>query len=398
MSVLASLTGPVWAGRYARRASVWTGSKTVHYLPEGVVALWEETGSGGRLWLPGHLPGPETFSRDPASGDWVLVLEPEMTVEGFEARASGLVGGVGVEVLRVWGERALVREAGSPGVGEWVGLGDLSRVVVDQGGRRALRIGRDVSDPSKPAPFGRPYYPWTVWRRVFPAGFDAWSSPGRAGGVGAGAWPSSWQGPVPASGTWLLVFGGVPYPCEGTSPREPYYPTGEDAYYVDLDGWAPLSDGPVGLRSIGSRVVSQEVAMSVEGVDGMLVVSEVSASYRGRRVEVRYVAYAYAYVVDWDSRDSLPFRRRMRDMSELDVLEGPVRLDELEDIRFKVSVSERCADSGYWDFLEVWGLDGDLGRDGGGVRVQARMERGAWQAWPATHKIGEIWKSPSLRS
>lgn len=68
---------------------------------------------------------------------------------------------------------------------------EVGEVVVDQPHRLSLRKG--VLEPLVGG--------WweSRWRRVFPVGFDAWSSPERAGGVNVGVWPSFLQGPVPVS-------------------------------------------------------------------------------------------------------------------------------------------------------------------------------------------------------
>ena len=55
-----------------------------------------------------------------------------------------------------------------------------------------------------------------------------------------------------------------------------------------------------------------------------------------------------------------------------------MRLDELEHVRFSVSVKTRLRNDRPWQFLEAWGLNPYL-RTWGAVH----LERGAWQAWPA---------------
>ncbi|SPT54319.1 Uncharacterised protein [Actinomyces bovis] len=311
-----------------------------------------------------------------------MELGSSASVDGFYARSRGVVNGVGVEVLRVWGERALVREAGSGGEGQWVGLGEVCEVVVEQPYRVCLWEGvvESVLGPEGV---------WdTKWRRVFPVGFDAWSSPGRAGGLDLGVWSSFLQGPVPVSGQTLLVVEGVLYPC--TRSREPGYPDGGPAYYVSAEGWCHLMDAPVRLRAVDDSVLSNDLAVLGGLVEGVLEVSRVSALWGGRRVEVLYVAHAYAYVVDFEEGVRHRSMLHVGDLGVLDALVGPVRLDELEDIRFDVYVRERREDCGSWGFMGVWGLDGDLAR---GCSGSVRMERGCWQAWPRTHTIGKIDRS-----
>ncbi|SPT54320.1 Uncharacterised protein [Actinomyces bovis] len=306
-----------------------------------------------------------------------MELGASMSVGGFYARSRGVVNGVGVEVLRVWGERALVREAGSGGEGQWVGLGEVCEVVVEQPHRLVLIDGVVEAITGG--------FWESRWRRVFPVGFDAWSSPERAGGLDLGVWSSFLQGPVPVSWQTLLVVEGLLYPC--TRAHEPYYPDGGPAYYVTAEGWCQLTDEPVRLRPIHYNVLSRDRSVLEPGVEGVLEVSRVSALWGGRRVEVLYVAHAYAYVVDFEEKVPHRSKLRVRDLGVLDALVGPVRLDELEDIRFDVYVRERREDCGSWGFMRVWGLDGDLAR---GCSGSVRMERGCWQAWPRTHTIGKI--------
>ena len=86
---------------------------------------------------------------------------------------------------------------------------------------------------------------------------------------------------------------------------------------------------------------------------------------------------------------------RQPGLAELDSMEGPIRLDELQHVRFSVSVKTRHRDGGPWRFLEAWGLNPYL-RTWAAVHV----ERGAWQSWPmpAGAPAGAAAPAPTRRS
>jgi len=89
----------------------------------------------------------------------------------------------------------------------------------------------------------------------------------------------------------------------------------------------------------------------------------------------------------------MPRPARRRGLAELDALEGPVRLDELEHVRFSVSVKTRHRDGGPWRFLEAWGLNPYL-RTWAAVHI----ERGAWQAWPTPTPVSAAAPAASASS
>lgn len=372
----ASLTGPVWAGDYVFSVSDITGGSRFlrELLPVGVVVRLVLDDGRGMFVVPDQVACPPGFVGDGVRGAWVLGAPEEALVDGFRACASAVVNGVGVEVLEVWGERARVRETGRDDSGQWVGLGELGRVVVDQTALLSWKFRGGRTEGSSSLLKSRRF------RRVFPVGFDAWSSPERVGGVGVEVWPSHWASPVPASGSSFMVVGGVPYPEASVMDRDARYDG--PASMVCLDAWYQVPVG-VGVRGawqyalLGPHVLNRDA-------DGFVGVSCVRAMWGGRAVEVVYVAYSYAYVVALERPEAWRPRKSLWSLDELEVMEGPVRLDELEDVRFDVYV-RRHPEAGSWSFLNVWGLPGDL--EGS---AEARLERGCWPAWPVTHQLGPV--------
>jgi len=215
-------------------------------------------------------------------------------------------------------------------------------------------------------------------RLVFPVGFDAWACPQRSGGVDARRWPSLSFGPVPASGQSLVVVAGAPYPGEQDVPF--WFEWHRYAYQVCIDAWWPVP-AELGLWQGGEYQRSRDIL--TDECEGLLWVGRVRAWWRGREVEVVRVAYAYAYVAPWvdevDGEESVRGGSGDSDGGSVgfDELIGPVRLDELDDVRFPVSIS-RHSEAGLWHFLEMWGLPADECR----YRVEAHMDHGAWPAWP----------------
>ena len=366
-----SLTGPVWAGTYAtmvRRmdeAHDW-----VDLLPAGVVARWDVEGDPEHVSVPGSVPCPEGFVADPDRGVWVMEVPADAGVSGFEAVSWAVLEESPVEVVEVRGERARVRGCGDAGEGRWVGLGALRQVVVER--TAVLCKERDSSEVRRdPVSSGYPS------RLVFPVGFDAWACPQRSGGVDARRWPSPLCGPVPASGQYL-VYAGVPYPLVDSPGTR--YDWGEPGFHIEVDSWC-RAPAELGLRQLHGDLVSRD--LFVDECEGLLWVGRVRAWWRGREVEVVRVAYAYAYVAPWvdevDGEESVRGGSGDSDGGSVgfDELIGPVRLDELDDVRFPVSIS-RHPEAGLWHFLEMWGLPADECR----YRVEAHMDHGAWPAWP----------------
>lgn len=373
-----SLTGPVWAGTYAtmvRRmdeAHDW-----VDLLPAGVVARWDVEGDPEHVSVPGSVPCPEGFVADPDRGVWVMEVPADAGVSGFEAVSWAVLEESPVEVVEVRGERARVRGCGEAGEGRWVGLGALRQVVVERtavlqgswpivGDSDSLEVRRDPVSSGYPS------------RLVFPVGFDAWACPQRSGGVDARRWPSLSFGPVPASGQSLVIVAGAPYPGEQDVPF--WFEWHKYAYQVCIDAWWPVP-AELGLWQGGEYQRSRDIL--TDECEGLLWVGRVRAWWRGREVEVVRVAYAYAYVAPWvdevDGEESVRGGSGDSDGGSVgfDELIGPVRLDELDDVRFPVSIS-RHPEAGLWHFLEMWGLPADECR----YRVEAHMEHGAWPAWP----------------
>lgn len=362
-----SLTGPVWAGTYATRVR---RHDWVDLLPAGVVARWDVEGDPEHVSVPGSVPCPEGFVADPDRGVWVMEVPADAGVSGFEAVSWAVLEESPVEVVEVRGERARVRGCGDAGEGRWVGLGALRQVVVERTAvlckeRDSLEVRRDPVSSGYPS------------RLVFPVGFDAWSCPQRSGGVDARRWPSPLCGPVPASGQYL-VYAGVPYPLVDSPGTR--YDWGEPGFHIEVDSWC-RAPAELGLRQLHGDLVSRD--LFVDECEGLLRVGRVRAWWRGREVEVVRVAYAYAYVAPWvdevDGEESVRGGSGDSDGGSVgfDELIGPVRLDELDDVRFPVSIS-RHPEAGLWHFLEMWGLPADECR----YRVEAHMEHGAWPAWP----------------
>jgi len=362
-----SLTGPVWAGTYATRVR---RHDWVDLLPAGVVARWDVEGDPEHVSVPGSVPCPEGFVADPDRGVWVMEVPADAGVSGFEAVSWAVLEESPVEVVEVRGERARVRGCGDAGEGRWVGLGALRQVVVERTAvlckeRDSLEVRRDPVSSGYPS------------RLVFPVGFDAWACPQRSGGVDARRWPSPLCGPVPASGQYL-VYAGVPYPLVDSPGTR--YDWGEPGFHIEVDSWC-RAPAELGLRQLHGDLVSRD--LFVDECEGLLWVGRVRAWWRGREVEVVRVAYAYAYVAPWvdevDGEESVRGGSGDSDGGSVgfDELIGPVRLDELDDVRFPVSIS-RHSEAGLWHFLEMWGLPADECR----YRVEAHMEHGAWPAWP----------------
>ena len=363
-----SLTGPVWAGTYATRVR---RHDWVDLLPAGVVARWDVEGDPEHVSVPGSVPCPEGFVADPDRGVWVMEVPADAGVSGFEAVSWAVLEESPVEVVEVRGERARVRGCGDAGEGRWVGLGALRQVVVER--TAVLCKERDSSEVRRdPVSSGYPS------RLVFPVGFDAWACPQRSGGVDARRWPSLPFGPVPASGQSLVVVAGAPYPGEQDVPF--WFEWHKYAYQVCIDAWWPVP-AELGLWQGGEYQRSRDIL--TDECEGLLWVGRVRAWWRGREVEVVRVAYAYAYVAPWvdevDGEESVWGGSGDSDGGSVgfDELIGPVRLDELDDVRFPVSIS-RHSEAGLWHFLEMWGLPADECR----YRVEAHMEHGAWPAWP----------------
>jgi len=369
-----SLTGPVWAGTYATRVR---RHDWVDLLPAGVVARWDVEGDPEHVSVPGSVPCPEGFVADPDRGVWVMEVPADAGVSGFEAVSWAVLEESPVEVVEVRGERARVRGCGDAGEGRWVGLGALRQVVVERtavlqgswpivGDSDSLEVRRDPVSSGYPS------------RLVFPVGFDAWACPQRSGGVDARRWPSLSFGPVPASGQSLVIVAGAPYPGEQDVPF--WFEWHKYAYQVCIDAWWPVP-AELGLWQGGEYQRSRDIL--TDECEGLLWVGRVRAWWRGREVEVVRVAYAYAYVAPWvdevDGEESVRGGSGDSDGGSVgfDELIGPVRLDELDDVRFPVSIS-RHPEAGLWHFLEMWGLPADECR----YRVEAHMEHGAWPAWP----------------
>jgi len=366
-----SLTGPVWAGTYATRVR---RHDWVDLLPAGVVARWDVEGDPEHVSVPGSVPCPEGFVADPDRGVWVMEVPADAGVSGFEAVSWAVLEESPVEVVEVRGERARVRGCGDAGEGRWVGLGALRQVVVERtavlqgswpivGDSDSLEVRRDPVSSGYPS------------RLVFPVGFDAWACPQRSGGVDARRWPSLSFGPVPASGQSLVIVAGAPYPGEQDVPF--WFEWHKYAYQVCIDAWWPVP-AELGLWQGGEYQRSRDIL--TDECEGLLWVGRVRAWWRGREVEVVRVAYAYAYVAPWvDGEESVRGGSGDSDGGSVgfDELIGPVRLDELDDVRFPVSIS-RHPEAGLWYFLEMWGLPADECR----YRVEAHMDHGAWPAWP----------------
>lgn len=339
----------------------------VDLLPAGVVARWDVEGDPEHVSVPGSVPCPEGFVADPDRGVWVMEVPADAGVSGFEAVSWAVLEESPVEVVEVRGERARVRGCGEAGEGRWVGLGALRQVVVERTAvlckeRDSLEVRRDPVSSGYPS------------RLVFPVGFDAWACPQRSGGVDARRWPSPLCGPVPASGQYL-VYAGVPYPLVDSPGTR--YDWGEPGFHIEVDSWC-RAPAELGLRQLHGDLVSRD--LFVDECEGLLRVGRVRAWWRGREVEVVRVAYAYAYVAPWvDGEESVRGGSGDSDGGSVgfDELIGPVRLDELDDVRFPVSIS-RHSEAGLWHFLEMWGLPADECR----YRVEAHMEHGAWPAWP----------------
>lgn len=373
-----SLTGPVWAGTYATMVRRMDEAHNwVDLLPAGVVARWDVEGDPEHVSVPGSVPCPEGFVADPDRGVWVMEVPADAGVSGFEAVSWAVLEESPVEVVEVRGERARVRGCGDAGEGRWVGLGALRQVVVERtavlqgswpivGDSDSLEVRRDPVSSGYPS------------RLVFPVGFDAWACPQRSGGVDARRWPSLSFGPVPASGQSLVVVAGAPYPGEQDVPF--WFEWHRYAYQVCIDAWWPVP-AELGLWQGGEYQRSRDIL--TDECEGLLWVGRVRAWWRGREVEVVRVAYAYAYVAPWvdevDGEESVRGGSGDSDGGSVgfDELIGPVRLDELDDVRFPVSIS-RHSEAGLWHFLEMWGLPADECR----YRVEAHMEHGAWPAWP----------------
>lgn len=373
-----SLTGPVWAGTYATMVRRMDEAHNwVDLLPAGVVARWDVEGDPEHVSVPGTVPCPEGFVADPDRGVWVMEVPADAGASGFEAVSWAVLEESPVEVVEVRGERARVRGCGDAGEGRWVGLGALRQVVVERtavlqgswpivGDSDSLEVRRDPVSSGYPS------------RLVFPVGFDAWACPQRSGGVDARRWPSLSFGPVPASGQSLVIVAGAPYPGEQDVPF--WFEWHRYAYQVCIDAWWPVP-AELGLWQGGEYQRSRDIL--TDECEGLLWVGRVRAWWRGREVEVVRVAYAYAYVAPWvdevDGEESVRGGSGDSDGGSVgfDELIGPVRLDELDDVRFPVSIS-RHPEAGLWHFLEMWGLPADECR----YRVEAHMEHGAWPAWP----------------
>ena len=373
-----SLTGPVWAGTYATMVRRMDEAHNwVDLLPAGVVARWDVEGDPEHVSVPGSVPCPEGFVADPDRGVWVMEVPADAGVSGFEAVSWAVLEESPVEVVEVRGERARVRGCGDAGEGRWVGLGALRQVVVERtavlqgswpivGDSDSLEVRRDPVSSGYPS------------RLVFPVGFDAWACPQRSGGVDARRWPSLSFGPVPASGQSLVIVAGAPYPGEQDVPF--WFEWHKYAYQVCIDAWWPVP-AELGLWQGGEYQRSRDIL--TDECEGLLWVGRVRAWWRGREVEVVRVAYAYAYVAPWvdevDGEESVRGGSGDSDGGSVgfDELIGPVRLDELDDVRFPVSIS-RHPEAGLWHFLEMWGLPADECR----YRVEAHMDHGTWPAWP----------------
>lgn len=386
-----ALSGPVWVGDYARTATV-ADVDPRHprpLMPEGTVARWDTSSSqwttsghswgseydryalpAGATWTllaPQNVPCPAGFTARPDRAAWGVTLPRDAVVDGFRATSRALLDGVEVRLLDVWGNAARVSTDERDSVGDWVELTRLTRVIVEQ--TRALTGQRGELTAAIPDRF-------MDWRLVLPRGFNgsagndvvALSMAPRTG------WTPSFVGPVPASGQSFAVHDGVPFKASEFHDRDHVHP--EPVTVLKADPFYPCPYG-FGIDQNYSKWWMTE-PIPTSRLDGTFSVGRVSAVWRGRDVEICHVAYAYAYVRDLEEEPRPNHRpTRQPGLAELDAMEGPVRLDELENIKFTVSVRNRRPDSPPWPFLEVWGLDPHLD-----AWAPVHLERGAWQPWP----------------
>ena len=385
--VVPPLSGPVRVGDYARSASLGDGGASAErLLPAGTVARWDTLAatwqSSGQSWgsdfdrytlpsggawsllVPQTVERPSGFSTWADHGAWGRRLPREATVDGFRAAASAMLDRTPVRLLDVWGDKARVSADERDALGDWVDLSRLTRVVVEQT-RSLTAIGGELT-ASVPDRF-------MDWRVVLPQGFSGLGTSGSAPEAPLEGWTPSYVGPVPASGQTFAVLGGMPFKAQEFHDRDHVYP--EPVTLLKADPYYPCPQGFGIDRNYSKWWMTDPIATSQ--LDGTFSVARVRAVWRGRHVEVRHVAYAYAYVRELETIPERPRPARQPGLAELDALEGPVRLDELEHVRFSVSVKTRHRDGGPWRFLEAWGLNPYL-RTWAAVHI----ERGAWQAWP----------------
>ena len=350
---------PPWVGRYAWKARPGRGCRC-ELVPAGVWARWLEARPGvHELVLPGGA-GAQGRGRGPG-----LSLPDEVVAFGVDVGAGALWRGRWVDVVDVDGDAVLVV---CDGGSRLVGRDELERVTMDA---YRVWVSGDGRLASEGPGSGRERR--LAWRAVLPSA-DRACCDGLAGAWPLGRWPSPFVGPVPASGEWYAVVGATPFLGTSVTDRDGWREG--PLQVVMTEGWAPWPAGIKGGASYFSASWSTGV-LDQEDVDGVFHVDRVTASWRGRRVEVGYVAYAYAYVVEHSNRVNARSRVRVHDERPFAQLEGPVRLDELYDISFDVFVRWRSPGSPSWPFLEVWGLEPELTS-----WATARMERGGWPAWP----------------
>lgn len=390
-AVVPPLSGPVRVGDYARSASLAASGETQsqQLLPGGMVARWDTSSarwqSAGQSWgsdfdlyalpagavwsllVPRTVACPKGFSAMSDRGAWGMALPREAIVDGFRAAATALLDGTRVRLLDVWGDTARVSADERDALGDWVRLSRLTQVVVEQ--TRVLTGADGELTASVPDRF-------MDWRVVLPRGFDgtAAGAAGAAPEVSLPHWTPSFVGPVPASGQTFAVHGGVPFKASVFHDRDGVYR--EPVTVLKADPYYPCPTGFGIDRNYSKWWMTEPIATSQ--LDGTFSVARVRAMWRGRHIEVRHVAYAYAYVRELEHVPGRQRPARQPGLAQLDALEGPVRLDELEHVRFSVSVKTRLRNDRPWQFLEAWGLNPYL-RTWGAVH----LERGAWQAWPA---------------
>lgn len=401
-AVVPPLSGPVRVGDYARSAFlVVDGGSERPLLPEGAVARWDTSAamwmSSGQSWgsefdryalppdggwsllVPQSVDCPRDFSAWSDRGAWGRRLPPEAAVDGFRAAATAMLDRTPVRLLDVWGDTARVSTDERDALGDWVDLSRLTRVVVEQ--TRALTATNGELTASVPDRF-------MDWRVVLPQGFNGLGAPGAAPEAPLAGWTPSYVGPVPASGQMFAVLGGVPFKAAEFHDRDHVYP--EPVTLLKADPYYPRPQGFGVDRNYSKWWMTRPIATSQ--LDGTFSVARVRAIWRGRHVEVRHVAYAYAYVRDLETVPGRQRPVRQPGLAELDSMEGPIRLDELQHVRFSVSVKTRHRDGGPWRFLEAWGLNPYL-RTWAAVHI----ERGAWQSWPvpAAGAAGAAGAAPS---
>ncbi len=386
-AVVPPLSGPVRVGDYARSASFVTGDDTREVLlPEGTVARWDTSAaiwrSAGQSWgsdydryalpadgewpllVPQTIECPRGFSAWSDRGAWGRRLPRETVVDGFRAEATAMLDRTPVRLLDVWGDTARVSADERDALGDWIDLSRLTRVVVEQ--TRALTAVGGELTASVPDRF-------MDWRVVLPQGFSGVGLSGAGPEAPLEGWTPSYVGPVPASGQMFAVLHGMPFKAAEFHDRDRVYP--EPVTLLKAEPYYPCPQGFGIDRNYSKWWMTEPIATSQ--LDGTFSVARVRAVWRGRHVEVRHVAYAYAYVRELETVPGRQRPARQPGLSELDTLEGPIRLDELEHVRFSVSVKTRHREGGPWRFLEAWRLNPYL-RTWAAVHI----ERGAWQSWP----------------